>query len=346
MTFPCAKFCNSHEISSDDLTIKKHNSFQIEGFAKANLGHLVSRWLLSCPSGPLCIFIVISVTKFCTRGGSVVLFAYIPYRRLSELEQETDTLRKRLMTEESQSATIEPVQTQRHDHSSAPSLPEASTARHCHVSIAGSPFRHTGSAPLVTPSYATNNATLNSQALLTTTPRTLDGVVVSAGDINGIFELYFREYSHFLPVLDSKPSPDLCYQQSPLLFWTIVGVACRGYSKNPTLLNALTKGITTSALLSVTTTGSPLQRIQAFLLLVTWPLPDAIESNQQEINYVLAGLLLHLAQRSGLHVPAGSDEFFRAKMPNLPDIGIVSRSELFAQIVLTYQRFGRCISLI
>ena len=257
------------------------------------------------------------------------------YRRLSELEQETDALRKRLMTEDFQCVTIEPVQTQRHDHSSPPSHPEASTARHYHVS---SPFRETGSASIATPSHATNNATLNGQALLTTTSRTLDGVTVSASDINGIFELYFQEYSPFLPVLDPKPSPDLCYQQSPLLFWTIIGTACRSYTQNPTLLSALTKGITTSALLSVTATGSPLQRVQAFLLLVTWPLPDAVETNQQEVNYVLAGLLLSLAQRSGLHVPAGSDEFFRAKTPNLPDIGIVSRSALWARIVLTYQR--------
>lgn len=255
------------------------------------------------------------------------------YRRLSELEQETDTLRKRLMTEESPSVIIEPVQTHRHDHSSPPSHLEASTARHYHVSSAASPFRNTGSA-----SHATNNATLDSQALLTTTPRTLDGVTVSASDIHGIFDLYFQEYSPFLPVLDPRPSPDLCYQQSPLLFWTIIGTACRSYTQNPTLLSALTKGITTSALLSVTATGSPLQRVQAFLLLVTWPLPDAVETNQQEVNYVLAGLLLSLAQRSGLHVPAGSDEFFRAKTPNLPDIGIVSRSALWARIVLTYQR--------
>lgn len=242
------------------------------------------------------------------------------------------------MTEEYTSVIIEPVQTQRHDHSSLPSPPEASTARHYHVSNAASPFRRTGSASLITPSHATNNATVDSQAFLTTTPRTLDGVTVSASDINGVFELYFQEYSPFLPVLDPRPSPDLCYQQSPLLFWTIIGTACRSYTQNPTLLTALTKGITTSALLSVTATGSPLQRVQAFLLLVTWPLPDAVETNQQEVNYVLAGLLLSLAQRSGLHVPAGSDEFFRAKTPNLPDIGIVSRSALWARIVLTYQR--------
>jgi hypothetical protein len=246
------------------------------------------------------------------------------------------------MTEDFQAANIEPVRSQRRNHSSPPPHPEASTARNYHVSNADSPSRNSDSAPVATPSHAINNATLASQALLTTTPRTLDGITVSASDINGIFELYFWEYSPFLPVLDPRPSPDLCYQQSPLLFWTIIGTACRGYSANPTLLSALTKGITTSALLSVTATGSPLQRVQAFLLLVTWPLPDAVETNQQEVNYVFAGLLLHLAQRSGLHVPAGSDEFFRAKTPNLPDIGIVSRSELWAQIVLTYQRSCLC----
>ncbi|CAD0112008.1 unnamed protein product, partial [Aureobasidium uvarum] len=262
-------------------------------------------------------------------------------QRLSELEQETDTLRKRLMTEDVQSGVIEPVQTERHDHSNIPSHSQASSARYYSVSSGESPFQTLGSTSLATPSNATNNATLYGQALMTT-PRTLDGVTVSASDINGIFDLYFREYSQFLPVLEPMPSPDLCYQQSSVLFWIIIGTACRSYSRNPTLLSALTRGITNAALLSVNTTGSPLQRVQALLLLVTWPLPDAVETNQQEMTYVFAGLLLHLAQRSGLHVPAGSDEFFRAKTPNLPDIGIARRNELWAQIVLTYQRSCIC----
>ncbi|KAG9552970.1 hypothetical protein KCU79_g12327, partial [Aureobasidium melanogenum] len=258
-------------------------------------------------------------------------------QRLSELERETDTLRKRLMTEDYRSSVIEPVQAERHDHSNMPSHPEASTARYYRVSSAASPSQGLGSVFLATPAPTTRTATLDGQAL-TTTSRTLDGVTVSHNDINGIFELYFREYSPYLPVLDSRLSPDVVHHQSPILFWVIIGTACRSYSQNPTLLSALKKGITNLALSSVITTGSPLQRVQAFLLLVTWPLPDAVETNQQEINYVFAGILLHLAQRSGLHVPAGSDEFFRATTPNLPDIGIARRTTLWAYIVLTYQR--------
>ena len=242
------------------------------------------------------------------------------------------------MTEDYRSGVI--VQTERHDHSNIPSDPEASTARYYPVSSAAFPSRSLGSVSLATPTYATRTATLDQG--LTTTPRTLDGVTVSANDINGIFELYSREYSPYLPILDSKPSPDACYNQSPILFWIIIGTACRTYSQNPTLLSALAKGITNLALQSVITTGSPLQRVQAFLLLVTWPLPDAVETNQQELNYVFAGLLLHLAQRSGLHVPAGSDEFFRAMTPNLPDISIARRTELWILIVLTYQRTCMC----
>lgn len=263
------------------------------------------------------------------------------YRRLSELEKETDTLRKRLMTEDYRSSVVEPVQAERHDQTNIPSHPETPTARYYRVSSEASPSQVLGSTSLVTLAHATRTATLDGQAL-TTTSRTLDGVTVSANDINGIFELYFREYSPYLPIFDSRPSPDACYNQSPILFWVIIGTACRSYSQNPTLLSALTKGITNLALLSVITTGSPLQRVQAFLLLVTWPLPDAVETNQQELNYVFAGLLLHLAQRSGLHVPAGSDEFFRAMTPNLPDIGIARRTEIWAHIVLAYQRVCMC----
>ncbi|KAG9689443.1 hypothetical protein KCU95_g9659, partial [Aureobasidium melanogenum] len=214
-------------------------------------------------------------------------------QRLSELERETDTLRKRLMTEDYRSSVIEPVQAERHDHSNIPSHPEASTARYYRVSSALSPSQSLGSVSLATPAHATRSATLDGQAL-TTTSRSLDEVNVSANDINGIFELYFREYSPYLPVLDSRLSPDAVYHQSPILFWVIIGTACRSYSQNPTLLSALTKDITNLALSSVITTGSPLQRVQAFLLLVTWPLPDAVETNQQEINYVFAALKLRL----------------------------------------------------
>ncbi|THZ87905.1 hypothetical protein D6C84_01332 [Aureobasidium pullulans] len=259
-------------------------------------------------------------------------------QRLSELEKETDTLRKRLMTEDYQPTIPTPTRTGRDNNPSTLSHETPSTAGYHTPQPLPTEIREPVSFP--EPSHA-NNGTSGRQAP-TTTPRTLDGVNVSANDINNIFELFFHEYSPFLPILDYRLSPDACYQQSPLLFWSIIGTACRSYSRNPTLLGALTKGIITSALLSVTVTGSPLHRVQSFLLLVTWPLPDAVETNQQETNYVLAGLLLHLAQRSGLHVPAGSDEFFRAKAPNLPDIGIVGRSELWTQIVLTYQRTCLC----
>ncbi|KAI5270830.1 hypothetical protein E4T47_05806 [Aureobasidium subglaciale] len=261
-------------------------------------------------------------------------------QRLYELEHETDSIRKRLVIESQQLSATETPQTEHHNELDASFHLEAvNTTRH-HLLSTISPTQSLGSLPLATPSHTTY-APLNIKAP-TTTPRTLDGVTVSASDINNIFELYFRDYAQFLPILDPKLSPDSCYQQCSLLFWTVIGTACRSYAQNPTLLSALTKSITCLALLSVTLTKSPLQRAQAFMLLVTWPLPDAVETNQQETNFVLAGLLLHLAQRSGLHVPAGSDEFFRAKMPNLPDIGIVRRSELWAHIVLIYQRSCLC----
>ncbi|KAI5211662.1 hypothetical protein E4T38_01237 [Aureobasidium subglaciale] len=258
-------------------------------------------------------------------------------QRLYELEHETDSLRNRLVTESRQLGATETPQTEQHHNELDDSfhLEAVNTTRHRLLSTI-SPTQNLGLLPPATPSH-TIYAPLNIKAP-TTTPRTLDGVTVSASDINNIFELYFRDYAQFLPILDPKLSPDSCYQQCSLLFWTVIGTACRSYAQNPTLLSALTKSITCLALLSVTLTKSPLQRAQAFMLLVTWPLPDAVETNQQETNFVLAGLLLHLAQRSGLHVPAGSDEFFRAKMPNLPDIGIVRRSELWAHIVLIYQR--------
>lgn len=265
-------------------------------------------------------------------------------KRLSELEKETDTLRKRLLTDDYQSSTVgysQAAQIDEHDHSDVFAA-SSSTRSHDHPDTFLN--REVATVPVV--DSAVSSSRVVDSLVSTSTPRTLDGVTVSANDINNIFDLFFQEYSPVVPVVDSRLSPDTFHQQSPLLFWSIIGTACRSYAQNPTLLPALSKGITTSALLAVTASKSPLQRIQAFLLLVTWPLPDAVESDQQETTYVMAGLLLHLAQRSGLHVPSGSDEFFRAKTQNLPDIGVVRRSELWAQCVLAYQRLVNSLEAI
>lgn len=107
-----------------------------------------------------------------------------------------------------------------------------------------------------------------------------------------------------MPILDPSVSPNAYYALSPFLFWTIVGVACRSYPRNPTLLGFLPAKIHNMALLTLNATVT-LQVVQGLLLLLCWPFPKS--SSGHDLNYPLAGALVHMATQMGLHLQ------FRAK---------------------------------
>ncbi|RHZ63781.1 fungal specific transcription factor domain-containing protein [Aspergillus thermomutatus] len=167
-----------------------------------------------------------------------------------------------------------------------------------------------------------------------TVPRTLNNVTVEAAEIDDLFQLFFREYSHFLPILDIGLTPNAYYTQCPFLFWAIIGVACRSYSKNPTLLTALSRGILEMALLSALST-TPWHTIQGLLLLLTWPF--AKDKTGSDAMFTLSGMMLHIAMQNGMHIPVSSHEFSRVKTPAPSEDDMIRRSELWAHCVIAYQ---------
>jgi hypothetical protein len=62
----CAKVCNSRsppaKLWSNVLAIKRHNGLQTRGVSNESLRSIVSRWILSCFSKVLCIFIATRAT--------------------------------------------------------------------------------------------------------------------------------------------------------------------------------------------------------------------------------------------------------------------------------------------
>lgn len=147
---------------------------------------------------------------------------------------------------------------------------------------------------------------------------------------------FFRHYASFLPILDAQTKPNGYYAQSPFLFWAVIGVASRSYSRNPTLHTALAQEVTEMAFLSVLSTCAPWYIIQGLLLLLTWPFP---KENRPDVTFPLSGMLLHVAMQNGFHIPMSSHEFSRVKIPASSDLDMVRRSELWAHCVLVYQRW-------
>ncbi|KAL2815041.1 hypothetical protein BDW59DRAFT_177773 [Aspergillus cavernicola] len=168
-----------------------------------------------------------------------------------------------------------------------------------------------------------------------TTPRMLNGVEVTGEEIDDLFQIFFRHYAPFLPILDPQTRPNTYYAQSPLLFWSVIGVSCRMYPQNPTLLTALAQSIIQMALLSVASASPAWHTIQAFLLLLTWALP---KEGRPDVTFPMSGMMLHIAMQNGLHIPVSSNEFSSVKISPPSEAVMVRRAELWAHCVFVYQR--------
>ncbi|KAJ5321950.1 uncharacterized protein N7506_011080 [Penicillium brevicompactum] len=249
-------------------------------------------------------------------------------RRLNELEREKEQLRQQL-------------QISRHRPSDHPAIDAAPATAGIGVpsgfnsNVGSEVSQKLASLPEHELSLTDSASGTTTQGSETTRSRSLRGVTVTGEEIDDLYQMFFRHYASFLPILDAQIKPNAYYAQSPFLFWAVIGVCSRSYPRNPTLQTALAQGVTEMAFLSVLSTCAPWFTIQGLLLLLTWPFP---KENRPDVTFPLSGMLLHVAMQNGFHIPMSSHEFSRVKIPAPSEIDMIRRSELWAQCVLVYQR--------
>ncbi|KAH8895568.1 hypothetical protein GQ53DRAFT_715281 [Thozetella sp. PMI_491] len=138
-------------------------------------------------------------------------------------------------------------------------------------------------------------------------PRSLDGVDLSADEIDEIFFMYFRHYHPCLPFLTPTLSPHECYEQSELLFWSIVSVASRRHQSRPTLLTCLAQAVTDLLWSTLRRIPYSLQVVQSLVLLCTWPFPTS--SSTADPTYMFVGVMVQTGTQMGLHRARNAQDF-------------------------------------
>ncbi|KFY48768.1 hypothetical protein V495_01048 [Pseudogymnoascus sp. VKM F-4514 (FW-929)] len=143
-------------------------------------------------------------------------------------------------------------------------------------------------------------------------PRKLDGIELAADSIQILFEQFFTFYHPYLPFLDPRLSPDHYFYSSRLLFWTIISVASRRHSADPTLLSSLS--ISVPKLLWSTLQSVPQNHheVKAMCLLCTWPFP--MNSSSLDPTFMLSGTMAHTAMQIGLHRPGNAQDFSKFRI--------------------------------
>ncbi|OJJ46045.1 hypothetical protein ASPZODRAFT_133006 [Penicilliopsis zonata CBS 506.65] len=258
-------------------------------------------------------------------------------QRLKELEQETDELKRKLQL---QPATAQPAPISMPTAAAAEEKPNLRSPPESHLS-SDSPYVSTDlprvgiQTPLASIEGGASDEPAGRLADLTVS-RSLNGITLTATEIDEIFDQYFQNYACFLPLLDPETTPNAYYTQCPLLFWAIIGVACRTYPQNPTLMSALAPKVIELGLVAGLSSASPLHIIPALVLIVTWPFPK--NNAKPEPNFLLSGMLLHIAMANGMHIPMASHEFSKNKIQQYSAADIARRAELWAHCLIVYQR--------
>ncbi|GME74965.1 unnamed protein product [[Candida] boidinii] len=143
----------------------------------------------------------------------------------------------------------------------------------------------------------------------------LGDVKISLEKTNELHQRFISSYLPYLPIMVSNNCIEL-YQQSQLLFWTVMLTACLS-DPDPSLYTSLASLIKQLAIETCwIRTPRSTHIVQALLILGTWPLPN--QKVLDDCSYRFIGLAKNLSLQLGLHRGEFISEFSRTQV-SLPD---------------------------
>ncbi|KAM3427673.1 hypothetical protein NHJ13734_008898 [Beauveria thailandica] len=140
-----------------------------------------------------------------------------------------------------------------------------------------------------------------------TQARMLGEHMVSGEDIDWYFNKFLQYFHPALPIL-RKRDPDECYGASPILFWVIIYVTCRRYTKDRVFFRALVDHVEKDISKTLMDPVMTLETAHAALFLCSWPLPVIrllTDSSTTYISIVMTGIMM-----IGVHTGRGSHKQF------------------------------------
>jgi len=168
----------------------------------------------------------------------------------------------------------------------------------------------------------------------------LDSLRLPPAHVAELFAEFFDRYHPFLPFLDPLRAPeDVLTKDGKLLFWAIISVAARHYTRDTGLLNRLKEPLTD--LIWKTIKGQTNHHVvKALCLLCYWPLPQ--HRTVMDPTFMLCGVMMQIAMQIGLHQPTHPQDFSRTKV-RLQEEDIQDRLRTWAVCNIVAQTYVLCV---
>ena len=148
---------------------------------------------------------------------------------------------------------------------------------------------------------------------------------------------FFEYCSLAIPgIFDRDKPPNEIYESSVFLFWTIVYVGARKYSKDPTIVESISKPLTKLARQSLFDPEHAIPTIQAVLLLCLWPLP--VDSTFKDQSHAISGAAMQLAIQKGLPYASRKQDFAGVVLKQ-SEADKLFRSRLWVYCQMVFQRY-------
>ncbi|KAK7924148.1 hypothetical protein PG985_006202 [Apiospora marii] len=138
-------------------------------------------------------------------------------------------------------------------------------------------------------------------------PRALGSQPFSGEDIDYYFKMYFEHFHPYMPIVRHR-DPNKCYESGPVLFWTIILVACRRYAKNAQVLPFLVDAMRRELFSVLSSLPINMQTINAMVLVCTWAFPDVRFVNDPTCMFT--GVIMNASLLLGLQAGKGSNPAF------------------------------------
>ncbi|KAM0284411.1 hypothetical protein ACHAQH_001987 [Verticillium albo-atrum] len=160
---------------------------------------------------------------------------------------------------------------------------------------------------------STAYTTPTSEPRLPAQPRALCSEVLPGKEVDYYFDHYFRYFHPYFPIVRIQ-EPDRVYDSSPILFWTIITIACRVYARDSELFPFLTQNLPREVWGVAMAPPLDLPTINALLVLSAWPFPTPNNSSDPSSSYV--AIAMNACLMLGLHTGRGAHrEFSNVYLP-------------------------------
>jgi hypothetical protein len=143
--------------------------------------------------------------------------------------------------------------------------------------------------------------------------RKLGSVYIPSDVLQNLWDEYFRNYHIFLSILDpDTDSPDVIFERSPILFWTVILISSRHFDEDTTLLQRLLPPYRELVKETIAKPPSNHHVVKALCLLCYWPPP--VSSTTADMSFAISGVLMKFAMQLGLHRPSHPMDFSRTRV--------------------------------